>query len=75
MLPSLQESSVIFVSAKILFACVSVNRFPLSRGAFMLLPAPQVNLYFSFLQINHKKHGFLAQRKLKIAKRRHRVKL
>ena len=29
--PSLQESIVIFVSAKILFACVSVNRFPLSR--------------------------------------------
>ena len=29
--PSLQESTVIFVSAKILFACVSVNRFPLSR--------------------------------------------
>ena len=47
--PSLQESIVIFVSAKILFACVSANRFPLSRGAFMLLSAQQVNLYFSFL--------------------------
>ncbi len=74
MLPSLQESTVIFVSAKILFACVSVNRFPLSRGAVMLLLTPQVNRYFNFLQINHKKHGFLAQRRLKIAKRHHRVK-
>ncbi|MCB6543054.1 hypothetical protein LI168_12985, partial [Desulfovibrio desulfuricans] len=72
--PSLQESTVIFVSAKILFACVSVNRFPLSRRAVMLLLTPQVNHYFNFLQINHKKHGFLAQRKLKIAKRHHRVK-
>ena len=29
--PSLQESTVFFVSAKVLFACVSLNRFPLSR--------------------------------------------
>ncbi len=41
----------------------------------MLLPAPQVNLYYSFLQINHKKQGLLVQRKLKIAKRPYRVKL
>jgi len=73
--PSLQESTVFFVSAKVLFACVSVNRFPLSRGAFMLLPVPQVNLYFSFLQIDYKKYGLLVQRELKIAKRQARVKL
>ena len=41
-----------FVSAKFHFACVSVNRFPSSRGAFMLHPAPQVNHFFRFLQIN-----------------------
>jgi hypothetical protein len=29
--PSLQESTVFFVSAKFHFACVSVNRFPSSR--------------------------------------------
>ena len=50
--PSLQESTVFFVSAKFHFACVSVNRFPSSRGAFMLHPAPQVNHFFRFLQIN-----------------------
>ena len=53
--PSLQESTVFFVSAKIRFACVSVNRFPLSRGAFMLHPAPQVNLFSSFRQIYFRK--------------------
>ena len=47
--PSLQESTVFFVSAKILFACVSENRFPLSRGAVMLPPAPQVNQFLCFL--------------------------
>ena len=72
--PSLQESTVIFVPAKILFACVSVNRFPLSRGAVMRPPTPQVNQFFSLLQINHKKHGLLVQRKLKIAKRHYGVK-
>ena len=45
--PSLQESTVFFVSAKFHFACVSVNRFPSSRGAFMLHPAPQVNQFFA----------------------------
>ena len=44
--PSLQESTVFFVSAKFHFACVSVNRFPSSRRAFMLHPAPQVNNFF-----------------------------
>ena len=45
--PSLQESTVFFVSAKFHFACVSVNRFPSSRGAFMLHLAPQVNHFFA----------------------------
>ena len=45
--PLLQESTVFFVSAKFHFACVSVNRFPSSRGAFMLHPAPQVNHFFA----------------------------
>jgi len=63
MLPFASGVNRFFVSAKILFACVSVNRFLLSRGAFMLLPVPQVNPYFSFLQIDHKKHGVLVQRK------------
>ena len=35
------------VSAKFHFACVSVNCFPSSRGAFMLHPAPQVNHFFA----------------------------
>ena len=52
---SLQESTVFFVSAKFYFACVSVNRFPSSRGAFMLHPAPQVNHFFCFRQINFRK--------------------
>ncbi len=50
--PSLQESTVIFVSAKILFACVSVNRFPLSRGAVMLPLNPQVNHFFTSWRIS-----------------------
>ena len=49
--PSLQESTVFFVSAKFHFAYVSVNRFPSSRGAFMLHPAPQVNHFLHLGQI------------------------
>jgi len=49
--PSLQESTVFFVSAKFNFACVSLNRFPLSRGAFMLPFASGVNYFSSFLGI------------------------
>jgi|GEM_PF-3519461 len=48
--PSLQESTVFFVSAKVLFACVSVNRFLLSRGAFMLPFALEVNNLFPFCE-------------------------
>ena len=72
--PSLSKSTVFFVSAKFHFACVSVNRFPSSRGAFMLHPAPQVNHFFRFLQINFGKQRLFMQRKLKIPKRYHRVK-
>ena len=59
MLPFASGVNRFFVSAKILFACVSLNRFPLSRGAVMLHTVLQVNLYFSFLQINHKNRGCL----------------
>ena len=42
-----------FVSAKFHFACVSVNRFPSSRGAFMLLFVFEVNRFF------HQRTNFL----------------
>ena len=72
--PSLQESTVFFVSAKFHFACVSVNRSPSSRGAFMLHPAPQVNHFFHFRQINFRKQRLSMLRKLKILKHHRRVK-
>ena len=40
----------------------------------MLHPAPQVNHFFRFLQINFGKQRLFMQRKLKIPKRYHRVK-
>ena len=63
MLPFASGVNRFFVSAKFHFACVSVNRFPLSRGAFMLPPAPQVNLFFNIPQINDGMPGVFVWRK------------
>ena len=68
--PSLQESTVFFVSAKFHFACVSVNRFPSSRGAFMLHPAPQVKHYFA-LWLNRLSQCVIPVTREKQSKRTH----
>ena len=52
MLPFASGVNCFFRFREFNFACVSVNRFPLSRGAVMLLPATQVNQFFSNPQNN-----------------------
>ena len=67
---SLRESTLFFVSAKFDFACVSVNRFPSSRGAFMLHPAPLVKHYFA-LWLNRLSQCVIPVTREKQSKRTH----